>query len=145
MPLKRSLATTLAVGLLALGGALSHAAASNTLVGIHFWGDRNDSAPATLLDSTVRGGYDLEIVNTANPEWNDVDVVDPLYSNFKNVYNVTPITRLGYYWSKTLPAPGTADYNNWPSYISNNVVSRLKNTAHLWQLGNECNLNGEAT
>jgi len=120
------------------------AADSNTILGLHFWGDRNDSAPATLLNSSVNGGYDLEIVNTANPQWNDVDVVNPLYQNFKNLYNITPITRLGEYWGNTLPVPNTADYNNWPSYIANNVVNVVKDTAHLWQLGNEPNLHGEA-
>jgi hypothetical protein len=134
------------VVLLALAlGAPVRGADPNTLLGIHFWGDRNDSAPATLLDSNARGGYSLEIINTHNPEWNDVDVADPLYQNFKNAYNITPITRLGQYWGKTVPAPGTPEYNTWPSYIANNVVNRLKNTAHLWQLGNEANLQGEAT
>src|SRR5439155_862419 len=87
------------------------AADSNTLVGLHFWGDRNDSAPATLLNSASTGGYDLEIVNTGNPQWNDVDVVNPLYQNFKNTYKVTPITRLGYYWGNTLPVPGSPEYS----------------------------------
>jgi len=131
-----------AVLLACSSGAL--AADSNTILGLHFWGDRNDSAPATLLNSSVNGGYDLEIVNTANPQWNDVDVVNPLYQNFKNLYNITPITRLGEYWGNTLPVPNTADYNNWPSYIANNVVNVVKDTAHLWQLGNEPNLHGEA-
>src|SRR3954464_15843732 len=109
------------VGVIALGAGSARGADSNTLMGIHFWGDRNDSAPATLLDSGARGGYDLEIVNTHNPEWNDVDVVEPLYGNFKTSYNVTPITRLGMYWGKTLPAPGTPEYNAWSSTIVNNV------------------------
>jgi hypothetical protein len=121
------------------------AADSDSLVGIHFWGDRNDAAPATLLDSVARGGWDVEIVNTGNPEWNDVDVVNPLYQNFKTTYNVTPVTRLGLYWGKTLPAPGSPEYTNWPTTIANNVVSPLKNTAHIWQMGNEPNLLGEAT
>src|SRR5690242_763989 len=124
---------------------IASAADSDSLVGIHFWGDRNDTTPATMLDSVNRGGWDVEIVNTGNPQWNDVDVVGPLYQNFKATYNVTPVTRLGYYWGETLPAPGTPEYNNWPSYIANNVVSPLKNTAHLWQMGNEPNPIGEAT
>jgi hypothetical protein len=70
--------------------------------------------------------YSLEIINTHNPEWNDVDVVDPLYQKFKNVYNITPITRLGQYWGKTVPAPGSPEYSTWPSFIANNVVNRLK-------------------
>ncbi len=133
------------LGVCLLGPASLRAADSDTLVGFHFWGDRNDAAPANLLDSVNRGGYDLEIVNTGNPEWNDVDVVAPLYDNFKNTYNVTPITRLGYYWGRTLPAPGTPEYSGWASYIANNVVARTKDSAHLWQLGNEPNLHGEAT
>ncbi|HEX8523557.1 MAG TPA: glycosyl hydrolase [Tepidisphaeraceae bacterium] len=138
------MAIALATGAICLTGSRASGADSNTLMGIHFWGDRNDSAPATLMDSVNRGGYDLEIVNTGNPEWNDVDVVQPLYDNFKNTYKVTPITRLGYYWGNTLPVPGTAAATNWSSTIASNVVSRLKDTAHLWQLGNEPNLHGEA-
>jgi hypothetical protein len=124
------------------------AADSGNLVGIHFWGDRNDATPSVMLDSVGRGAWDLEIVNTANLQfggWKDEDVVDPLYQKFKTDYNVTPITRLGYYWGRTLPAPGTPEYAGWASYIASNVVGRMKNTAHLWQMGNEPNLHGEAT
>src|SRR5687768_13896812 len=58
------------------------AADSNALVGIHFWGDRNDANPATMLNSQAvgGGGWDLEIVNTDNLArggWKDEDVVDP--------------------------------------------------------------------
>ena len=137
--------TMLASAALAAAATASRAADSDALNGIHFWGDRNDATPAQMLDSVARGAYDLEIVNTGNPEWNDVDVVSPLYSNFKTTYNVTPVTRLGYYWGKTLPAPGSPEYASWPGTIANNVVNPLRNVAHLWQLGNECNLMGEAT
>src|ERR1043166_5362201 len=99
----------LAVAALIIAPSSLLAADSDTLLGLHFWGDRNDSAPAALLNSPSTGGYDLEIVNTGNPQWNDVDVVNPLYQNFKNTYKVTPITRLGYYWGNTLPVPGTAE------------------------------------
>src|SRR5437764_9657027 len=105
---------------LAIASSPALAADSNTIVGLHFWGDRNDPAPATLLNSASAGGYDLEIVNTGNPQWNDVDVVQPLYDNFKNTYNVTPITRLGYYWGNTLPVPGTPESTNCASTIANN-------------------------
>jgi hypothetical protein len=98
-----------------------------------------------MLDSVNRGGWDVEIVNTGNPQWNDVHVVNPLYQKFATAYHVTPVTRLGYYWGKTLPAPGSPEYASWPSYIANNVVGPLKNTAHLWQMGNEPNLLAEAT
>ena len=123
------------------------AADSGSLVGIHFWGDRNDATPATMLDSISRGAWDLEIVNTANLQfggWKDEDVVDPLYQRFKTTYNVTPVTRLGYYWGRTLPAPGTPEYTGWAAYIAGDVVGRMKDTAHLWQMGNEPNLLGEA-
>jgi hypothetical protein len=143
-PRRRTSAGVFVAVVAALSGGAG-AADSDSLVGIHFWGDRNDAAPATMLDSIHRGGWDVEIVNTGNPEWNDVDVVGPLYQNFNTTYNVTPVTRLGYYWGKTLPAPGSPEYTNWPAYIANNVLSPLKNTAHIWQMGNEPNLMGEAT
>jgi hypothetical protein len=142
---RRRKSAGLFLALLAALSGRAFAADSDSLVGIHFWGDRNDAAPATMMDSVSGGGWDVEVVNTGNPEWNDVDVVGPLYQNFKTTYNVTPLTRLGYYWGKTLPAPGSTEYANWPSYIANNVVSPLKNTAHIWQMGNEPNLMGEAT
>ena len=135
---------TTAVAALALA-ASPCAADSDALIGIHFWGNANDANPAAMMESPTRGGWDLEIVNTGNHEWNDVDAVGPLYQNFATTYNVTPVTRLGYYWGKTLPAPGSPEYANWPAYIANNVVNPLKNTAHLWQMGNEPNLMGEAT
>ena len=136
----RSVAVTIA----AVASPL-HAADADALIGIHFWGNLNDATPATMMDSPNRGGWDLEIVNTGNPEWNDVDVVGPLYQKFTTTYNVTPVTRLGYYWQKTLPAPGSPEYANWPAYVANNVVNPLKNSAHIWQMGNEPNLTGEAT
>jgi hypothetical protein len=39
---------------------LALAADSNSLVGIHFWGDRHDSTPATMLNSQAPGvgGWD---------------------------------------------------------------------------------------
>lgn len=131
----------------AIPSRASAADTTNQLVGIHFWGDRNDAAPATMLNAPAVGGWDLEIVNTDNLArggWKDEDVVDPLYQNFKNAYHVTPITRLGHYWGETLPAPGTPAHASWPSYIANNVAGRMKETAHLWQMGNEPNLRGEA-
>src|SRR5687768_1168903 len=122
---------------------------TNSLVGIHFWGERTDAAPATMLNSPAVGGWDLEIVNTDNLArggWKDEDVVDPLYVNFKNSYNVTPVTRLGYYWGETLPSPTQgAAYTNWPIYIASDVANRMKDTTHIWQMGNEPNLHGEAT
>ena len=51
-----------------------YAADSDSLLGIHFWGDRTDATPATMLDSVNRGGWDVEIVNTGNPQWNAVPV-----------------------------------------------------------------------
>lgn len=127
---------------------VARGADSGNLIGIHFWGDRNDATPAAMLDSVNRGAWDTEIVNTANLQyggWKDEDVVDPLYQKFRTDYHVTPITRLGYYWGKTLPAPGTPEYAGWASYIVNNVVGRMKDSAHIWQMGNEPNLTDEAT
>jgi len=46
-----------------------------------------------------------------------VDVVEPLYGNFKTSYNVTPITRLGMYWGKTLPAPGTPEARLYTDFL----------------------------
>src|SRR3954454_11387364 len=99
----RSMKGLSAAAAVAMAVTGARAADSDALVGVHFWGDRGDATPATMLVSVTRGAWDLEIVNTANLQfggWKDEDVVDPLYQNFKNAYHVTPITRLGYYWGK---------------------------------------------
>ena len=149
MLISRSRRIACVAALIALPLPAARAADADALVGIHFWGDANDATPATMLDSVARGAYSLETINTHNPQWSDVAVADALFGKFRNDYNVTPVTRLGYYWGNTLAYPGApihpAPEITWPQYIASSVVSPLKDKAHVWQLGNEPNLHGEAT
>src|SRR3954449_10619581 len=70
----RSMKGTLAAAVCMTVASSARAADSDALVGVHFWGDRGDATPATMLDSVARGAWDLEIVNTANLQfggWKD--------------------------------------------------------------------------
>src|SRR3954468_7328184 len=80
------------------------AADSGSLTGIHWWGyyDYNviDSAPAAMLDSNVVengkpvGAWDLEIVNTHGPEWQNAGFFQPLYNDLFNNKKVSLVTRV---------------------------------------------------
>lgn len=125
------------------------------LYGIHYWGYSGslpaDPSPAQLLDVSHQGGWDVEVANTTpntdiwwQPAW-----FKPFYQQLYN-QNVSIITRLNYNWGETLPRPTLAngspnpDYTNFASsFVSS--VNTLSPYSHLWQLGNEPNLNGEGT
>ena len=125
------------------------------LYGVHYWGYSGalpiDRAPAQLLDVPSFGGWDVEVANTTHntdvwwqPQW-----FQPLYNELHR-QNVSIITRLNYNWGETLPRPTLADGSANPDYTnfaSSFVASvdALSPYAHLWQLGNEPNLNGEST
>src|SRR5262245_31712129 len=79
------------------------AADSQSLVGIHWWGYYDfgvvDSAPATMLDSQQLvngqpyGAWNLEVINTHGPVWQNAPYMQPLYNDLYNNKKVTPITR----------------------------------------------------
>ena len=118
------------------------------LYGIHYWGYSGslpvDPAPAQLLDVANFGAWDVEVANTIGsadvwwqPQW-----FEPLYQRLYQ-QNVSIITRLNYDWTNTLPPPTSPDYASFPSSFVSSVNS-LSRYGHIWQLGNEPNLNGEA-
>lgn len=132
----------------AAAGASAFAADSNSLYGIHWWGNNYPNAPVDpgpidMLNLPQQTAYDTEIVNTHNEFFWSADWVAPLYADLKTNKNVTPITRINYKWGETVPSPTNPDYANWKNNVVG-VVNTLKSYGHLWQLGNECNLNGEA-
>src|SRR5205823_4361386 len=125
------------------------------LYGIHYWGYSGalpaDTGPAQMLDTASFGGWDVEVANTtpATDVWWQPSWFQPFYRELYR-QNVSIITRLNYNWGETLPRPTLAngsanpDYTNFAgSFVSS--VNSLAPYAHLWQLGNEPNLNGEST
>ena len=135
--------TTLELG----GNSASRAADADSLYGIHWWGhdyvnSPTDPVPAQLLDSVQHGAYDLEIVNTHNEFFWTAEWVRPLYADLRATKNVTPLTRVNYQWGQTVPSPTNPDYANWETNVVG-VMNHLRDYAHVWQLGNEPNLNGE--
>lgn len=127
---------------------LAASAAAESLYGIHWWGNSYsgpvDPAPAQLLDSQARGGWDLEIAHTHNEFFWSAEWLRPLYADLTANKNVSTITRVGYRFGDTVPAPTSADYANWATNVVG-VVSHLAPYGNVWQLGNEPNITGEGT
>src|SRR2546423_548424 len=128
------------------------AADAYSLAGIHWWGyyDYNviDPEPAQLLDSTTIvngqpwGGWDLEIINTHGPAWQNAPFFQPLYNDLYVNKKVSPITRVEYQYGMTVPSPTTINTTTWAGNVQT-LVNTLKDGGHWWQLGNEPNINGE--
>ena len=125
------------------------------LYGVHYWGYSGslpiDPVPAQMLDVANQGGWDVEVANTttATDVWWQPAWFQPLYRELYK-QDISIITRLNYNWDETLPRPTLAngspnpDYTNFASRFVASVNS-LKPYAHIWQLGNEPNLNSEST
>ena len=90
--LPRRAIAALACAVAACGFAThSHAADSNSLAGIHWWGYYDygvvDSAPVSMLDSTTivngqpYGAWNLEVINTHGPVWQNAPYFQPLYND----------------------------------------------------------------
>lgn len=121
---------------------------AESLYGIHWWGNSYsgpvDPAPAQLLDSQARGGWDLEIAHTHNEFFWSAEWLRPLYADLTGNKNVSTITRVGYRFGDTVPAPASPDYAGWAGNVVG-VVSHLAPYGNVWQLGNEPNITGEGT
>ena len=128
------------------------AADPQALTGIHWWGyyDYNvvDAAPAVMLDSQQSfnavpyGGWDLEVVNTHGPVFQNASYFQPLYNDLYANKKISPITRVEYQYGTTVPSPATIDTHTWASNVQG-LVNTLKDGGHWWQLGNEPNITGE--
>ena len=139
------------ISTLVLAASAAHGADANSLVGIHWWGlqdgagsyyDGIDDAPAQMLDSTNRGGWDVEVVNTHGPAFQQASFYEPLYNALPGK-GVSTVTRLEYEYGTTVPSSSTIDTSTWANTNVAPLVSTLKNGGHIWQLGNEPNLLGE--
>jgi hypothetical protein len=143
------------IAIAASATSASFAADANSLAGIHWWGyyDYNviDSAPAQILDSqqlvngVPYGGWDMEIINTHGPEWQNAPFFQPLYADLYANKKITPITRIEYEYGKTVPSPATINSQTWANNHVVPLINTLKDSAHWWQLGNEPNIIGEGT
>src|SRR5436853_2877921 len=96
-----AMAQAIGVGAVMFTSTAAFAADANSLVGIHWWGYYDygvvDSAPAQMLDSQQLvngqpyGGWDLEIINTHGPVWQNAPFFQPLYSDLYLNKKITPI------------------------------------------------------
>ena len=154
MSILRRATTALAAVLAACGVANQvRGADSNSLAGIHWWGYYDygvvDSAPAAMLDSTTivngqpYGAWNLEVINTHGPVWQNAPYFQPLYNDLYNNKKVTPITRVEYEYGKTVPSPSTINSQTWANNHVVPLINALKDGGHYWQLGNEPNIIGE--
>src|SRR5687768_9484496 len=135
--------------------APARAADANSLAGIHWWGYYDygvvDAAPAQMLDSTQLvngqpyGGWDMEVINTHGPAWQNAGFFQPLYADLYANKKITPITRLEYEYGKTVPSPSTINSQTWANNHVVPLINTLKDSSHWWQLGNEPNIIGEGT
>jgi hypothetical protein len=135
--------------------AFAHEASAEpqSLAGIHWWGYYDygvvDAEPAQLLDSQTIvngqpwGGWDMEIINTNGPAWQNAPFFQPLYSDLYLNKKITPITRVEYEYGKTVPSPATINTATWANNSVVPLINTLKDSARWWQLGNEPNILGE--
>jgi hypothetical protein len=131
-----------------LGATDLLAADADSIFGVHWWGNQYPNPPAdggasAMLNSVQQGAYDLEIANTHNEFFWSAEWLRPLYQDLYLNKHVTPITRIDYAFGETVPGPDNPDQTAWKNNVVG-VMNVLRDYAHLWQLGNECNLNGEA-
>src|SRR5688572_32565270 len=115
----KALAASVAAAIVSIAAAPSAAVAADaqSLAGIHWWGyyDYNvvDAAPAQMLDSAQLvngvpyGGWNMEVINTHGPAWQNAGFFQPLYADLYANKKITPITRLEYEYGKTVPSPTT--------------------------------------
>ena len=153
----KAIAACVAAATVSIAGAPSPALAAdaNSLAGIHWWGyyDYNvvDAAPAQMLDSTQLvngvpyGGWDMEIINTHGPAWQNAPFFQPLYADLYANKKITPITRIEYEYGKTVPSTTTINSQTWANNHVVPLINTLKDSARWWQLGNEPNIIGEGT
>jgi len=132
----------------ALAAALPGARADSPwLYGVHWWGYTQgqpvDGTPAALLDCPAYGGWDLETVLTHSASWWNATYFTGLYQNLYTSRNMSIITRIDYDWGQTVPSPTNPNYATWPNSVVT-VVNTLRNYCHIWLIGNEPNIVGEA-
>lgn len=139
----------LAVAVVGGSSVISRAADAGSLYGIHWWGYTQgtpiDTTPASLLSSATYGGWDVETILThSGVSWWSASYFAPLYQDLHTNKNITVASRIDYNWGETVPAPTTLSASAWAPFIVS-AVNSLKAGCHIWIVGNECNLNGEAT
>jgi hypothetical protein len=124
------------------------AADESSLVGIHNWGlkdgtmshwDGVDDRPAQFLGSRTHGAWDVEVINTHGEEWQKATFFQPLYNELYRNKNVSLITRIEYQYNRTVPSPTQINTSAWADDVVG-TINKLKDAAHIWQLGNEPNL-----
>ncbi len=93
------------------------------------------------MDCPGVGGWDTETIITHSAPWWRAGYFAGLYTSLAS-WNVSVITRIDYDWGQTVPAPATLPAADWAPYVVD-VVNTLRHGGHLWQIGNEPNLNGE--
>jgi hypothetical protein len=141
-------AKTLGMALAAIAGGWCSTtmADSRALHGIHWWGyydyGQVDPQPAMLMNTAAAGGWNVEVVNTHGPAWQNPWFYEPLYRDLYQNRNVTLITRVEYEYGKTVPSPATIATDQWAADVVG-LVNTLKDGGRWWQLGNEPNLHGE--
>jgi hypothetical protein len=119
---------------------------AGALHGIHWWGYYDygviDPQPAVLMNTAANGGWNVEVVNTHGPPWQNPWFYEPLYRDLYQNKNVSLITRVEYEYGKTVPSPATIPTHEWANHVVG-LVNTLKDGGRWWQLGNEPNLHLE--
>ena len=96
-----------------------------------------------LVNGVPYGGWDMEVINTHGPAWQNAPFFQPLYSDLYANKKITPITRIEYEYGKTVPSPTTINSQTWANNHVVPLINTLKDSARWWQLGNEPNIIGE--
>jgi hypothetical protein len=135
---RRSLPSLAAALLLAALPAAFARADSPWLYGIHWYGDPNGSVVETMTGG--KGIWSLEIVVPYSDPWWQAG--GQLWK-FEQIVarGHTIICRIEPNWGKAIPLPGE-DFNQYLADVQA-TAALLANVVHIWQIGNEMNLNGE--
>ena len=126
--------------------SFSLSADSSYLYGIHWYGNTGSSDVEAM--SGNRGIWDLEITHVDTTQAQPWDVpgyyassVCPIVTGIGKNHSV--IFRIHPYWGRSVP--NSADPYTLTNYTTDirAAANTLKNYCHIWQIGNEVNINGE--
>lgn len=108
------------------------------LYGVHWYGDVGTSQVDAM--TAGRGIWSLEVVQTNSDIWWGAQWQRDNRFNHMVAQGHTLIVRIERNWGETVPFAG-----NLPQYLVDvqAAAQTLANVCHIWQIGNEMNINGE--
>lgn len=110
------------------------------LYGVHWWDYNNNG---TQVGPGPDGGWSTETILTHSDPWWQAWFFSNLYQSVATQHHASIITRVDYKWDQTVPAPDNPDRAGWAGNVLG-VTGVLGDWSHVWIVGNEPNLTGDA-